>query len=64
MASTDIITQKISIKGLGKHSLMPELTSDDSSRLNYQMAFSKFLAIKLSQNLFLKMEENQKIDMK
>ncbi|MDC0073561.1 class I SAM-dependent methyltransferase [Alphaproteobacteria bacterium] len=43
MASTDIITQKISIKGLGKHSLMPELTSDDSSRLNYQMAFSKFL---------------------
>ena len=43
MASTEIATQKTSIRGLGKHEIMPELSSDDEYLLNYQMALSKFL---------------------
>ena len=47
MASTEISTQKYSIKGLGKHDVMADLSNDEESLLNYQMTLSKHLREKI-----------------
>lgn len=43
MASTDIAAVKFDISGLGRHAAMPELTAEDTARLNYNMAFSRHM---------------------
>ena len=43
MASTDIPAFKFDISGLGRHAAMAELSHEDTSRLNYSMAFMRHL---------------------
>ncbi len=43
MASTDIPAFKFDISGLGRHAVMAELNHEDTSRLNYSMAFMRHL---------------------